>query len=46
MRIGRTIAAALTGEATNDNIGIPSELRPEKPPFDSPNKITAGTAIR
>ena len=46
IRIGSTIAAALTGEATSDNIGIPSVLRPENPPFDRPNRITAGTAAR
>jgi hypothetical protein len=46
MRIGSTIAAARTGETTSDNIGTPSVLRPEKPPFDSPNRITAATAIR
>jgi hypothetical protein len=46
MRIGSTIAAALTGEATSDRIGIASELRPENPPFDRPRMITTRTATR
>ncbi len=46
MRIGSTIAAALTGEATSDSIGMASELRPENPPFDRPNRITAGIATK
>ena len=45
-RIGSTIAAALTGEATSDNIGAPSVPRPENPPFERPNRITAGIATR
>ncbi len=45
-RIGSTIAAALTGEATSDIIGTPSVPRPENPPFDRPNRITAGIATR
>ena len=40
------IAAALTGEATSDNIGTPIVPRPENPPFDRPNKATAGIATR
>jgi hypothetical protein len=36
MRIGNTIAAALTGEVTSDKMGTPSEPRPENPPFDRP----------
>jgi hypothetical protein len=46
MRMGSTIAAALTGEATSDIIGIASELKPDNPPFDRPRRITAGTATR
>ncbi len=46
IRIGSTIAAALTGESTSDNSGIASELKPENPPFDRPRMITAGTATR
>ena len=46
MRMGSTIAAALTGEITSDSIGIASELNPVNPPFDRPSTITAGTATR
>src|SRR5580704_16922218 len=46
MRIGNTMAAALTGEETSDIIGIASELKPENPPFDRPRRITAGIATR
>ena len=46
MRIGNTMAAALTGEETSDKIGIASELKPENPPFDRPRRITAGIATR
>ena len=45
-RTGSTIAAALTGEATSDIIGTPSVPMPEKPPFERPNRITAGIATR
>ena len=38
------IAAARTGETTSDSKGIASMLRPENPPFDSPTRMTAGTA--
>ena len=40
------IAAALTGDTTSDRSGIASMLRPEKPPLESPTRMTAGTAAR
>src|SRR5580698_3326371 len=44
MRIGSTMAAALTGEEASDIIGIASELKPENPPLDRPRRMTAGIA--
>jgi hypothetical protein len=46
MRIGNTIAAALTGEVTSDKIGTPSEPKPENPPFDRPYRTTTVIATR
>ena len=46
MRIGNTIAAALTGEVTSDKMGPPSEPRPENPPFDKPYRTTTVIATR
>jgi hypothetical protein len=40
------IAAARTGDSDSDSSGIASALRPEKPPFESPTRMTAGTATR
>ena len=41
--MGRTIAAALTGEETSDIMGIASELKPENPPFDRPERSPPGS---
>ena len=46
IRIGRMIAAALTGEIASANSGMASVLRPEKPPFDRPSSTTAGIAAK
>ena len=40
------IAAARIGDVTRASKGIESRLNPEKPPFDRPTRITAGTAAR
>ena len=46
IRIGSVIAAACTGGMVSAISGMPSTPSPAKPPFDSPSRITAGTAAR